>query len=505
MDDPAEWLSLDESRAESFACCTVPRDLFGAATIVLVINFSWRIQKRSGLSGLIAATFLALNSAFVAWSTGGLETTFFAFLVFAASYAYLSSLEADKNSFAAPSLFALAALTRPEGALFFAVASVHLAASEIIKNGRFVSRRIVMWVLIFLVISVPYYLWRLDYYGYPFPNTFYTKVGSGIDQYFRGLSYLWNFVKSFGFVFLVWPPIVLLLKQQRKTWINFFFLQVGVYLAYVVYVGGDGLAFYRFIVPILAFVYLLVQEGLVCLYDWVKQLSLDKGKRLVPVTATLLLVLSFAQTGKPALSVVLFPDFYRWREPQSEVSFPGNGKDHSYMWFDNYFVDRLAKAAAWLDANAAPGSVVASTPAGAIGYYMNLNVIDMLGLNDVHIAHMQAAGIGKGRAGHEKGDGEYVLSRSPDYILLGNVAVLPRSLDEDDMAKKLIRKSEHEIWADPDFRKRYERVSVKLSDEGVFRYFTFYKKKETAKQSRDERVPLDVDSTKVSSGKAGSS
>ena len=45
------------------------------------------------------------------------------------------------------------------------------------------------------------------------------------------------------------------------------------------------------------------------------------------------------------------------------------------------------------------------------------------------------------------------------------------------MAKKLIRKSEHEIWADAEFHKRYERISVKLSDEGVFRYFTFYKKK----------------------------
>jgi arabinofuranosyltransferase len=449
---------------------------FGAATIVLVINFSWWIRGKVGLSGLIAGAFLALNSAFVAWSTGGLETTFFAFLVFAGSYAYLSSLEADKKFFTAPILFALSALTRPEGTLFFAVTAIHLMERELRKSGKFVSSRILFFVLIFAAITAPYYLWRLNYYGYPFPNTFYTKVGSGIDQYFRGLSYLWNFVKSFGFVLLVFPPIMLLLKQERKTWINFFFLQVGVYLAYVVYVGGDGLAFFRFFVPILAFAYLLVQEGLICFYDWVKQLSLYKGKRLVPVTAALLLVLSFVQTGKPAMSVVLFPDSYRWREPQSEVSFPGNG-DHSYVWFDNYFVDRLAKAAAWLDANAAPGSVVASTPAGAIGYYMDLDVIDMLGLNDVHIAHTKSTAMGRDRAGHEKGDGKYVLSRSPDYILLGNVAVLPRQLDEEDMAKKLVRKSEREIWADPDFHKRYERVTVHLSDEGVFRYFTFYKKK----------------------------
>ena len=109
---------------------------FGAATIILVIFFSSRIQKRSGLSGLIAATFLALNSAFVAWTTGGLETTFFAFLVFAGSYAYLCSLEADKNFVAAPILFALASLTRPEGVLFFSVASLHLVTREITKEWQ---------------------------------------------------------------------------------------------------------------------------------------------------------------------------------------------------------------------------------------------------------------------------------------------------------------------------------------------------------------------------------
>jgi hypothetical protein len=335
----------------------------------------------------------------------------------------------------------------------------------------------VIWTVIGVTITAPYYLWRLDYYGFPFPNTFYTKVGSGIDQYLRGLRYLWNFAESAGFLLLAWPPIVLLLKRKKSTWMNFFFLQVGAYLAYVIYVGGDGLAFYRFIVPVLAFVYLLVQESLIYLYDSVKELSLTKRRRLVPITAMLLLVLSFVQTGKAALAIVIFPGFYRWREAQSEVSFPGDGKDHSYVWFDNYFVDRLAVAAHWLEKNAVPGSWVASTPAGAIGYYTNLNIIDMLGLNDLHIAHTKTIAIGRERAGHEKGDGKYVLSRAPDYILLGNVAVLPRQLSDEEMAKKLVRKSEHEIWADPDFHRRYERVTVKLSDRGVFQYFTFYRKK----------------------------
>ena len=43
----------------------------------------------------------------------------------------------------------------------------------------------------------------------------------------------------------------------------------------------------------------------------------------------------------------------------------------------------------------------------------------MLGLNDAHVGHTSTADLGKGRAGHEKGDGKYVLSRSPDYSLMG--------------------------------------------------------------------------------------
>lgn len=57
----------------------------------------------------------------------------------------------------------------------------------------------------------------------------------------------------------------------------------------------------------------------------------------------------------------------------------------------------------------------------------------------------------------------------PDYILMGNVAVLPNPVDKERMAKKLVRKSEHELWAEPRFHDTYELVCFPLSDIGVFR------------------------------------
>ena len=182
-------------------------------------------------------------------------------------------------------------------------------------------------------------------------------------------------------------------------------------------------------------------------------------------------------TVRPSLGLVLLPQSQSWHDPQSELTFPYSGYGRTYLHFDNYFVDRQRLAAEWLEQHAPKDAVVAATPAGSIAYHTHLRVIDMLGLNDVHIAHTANVPIGWHRAGHEKGDGRYVLSRAPDFILLGNVAVLSKALTEADMARKLVRTSEHEIWADPAFHRDYELVTVQLEPEGMFRYFSFYKKR----------------------------
>jgi hypothetical protein len=74
----------------------------------------------------------------------------------------------------------------------------------------------------------------------------------------------------------------------------------------------------------------------------------------------------------------------------------------------------------WLKENVPPNSVIATNTAGSIPYFSKLKTIDMLGMNDEHIAHRKIPSLGKGWAGHEKGDGAYVLSIRPDYIQLGS-------------------------------------------------------------------------------------
>ena len=308
---------------------------------------------------------------------------------------------------------------------------------------------------------------------------FYAKVGSGLEQYLRGLRYVRQYLFSYGGILLM-LPLPFLILRRREAWLQVLAPQVMLYSLYVVYVGGDGLAYHRFWVPIAPFACILAQEALRGAWTWARQSRFPVLAKSAGAGTGLLLCGAVVLSAAPSLGPVLSPETYRWREQQSGLSFPGNGMDHSFLNFDNYFIERQKLAAEWLDANALPNAVIAATPAGSIAYHSHLSVIDMLGLNDAHIAHFGRKGAGWSRAGHEKGDGAYVLSRSPDFILLGNVAVLPTPVGDREMAGKLVRTSEHEIWADPDFHRRYQRLTVELADQGIFRYFTFYKKRGVA-------------------------
>ncbi len=450
---------------------------FGAATILVTLRFSLLVNPKTGTASAIAAGLLAVSAPFIAWSTAGLETTLFALLIASASFCYLASPESSRLT---PLLFALAAMTRAEGLLFFGIVSCHLAIAEFRRGESPMSRRVLLWMLTFAVLYVPFYVWRFNYYGYPLPNVFYAKVGSGLDQYLRGLRYLREYLFSYGGILLALPLPFLVDRLKRDQWLQVLLPQVLLYGFYVVYVGGDGLAFQRFWVPILPFACLLTQEAIREAWRRAALLRVPLAANCAAAGIVLLACNGALLSAKRSMGPVLFPDSHRWQDTQSGLTFPGRGSDHPYLSFDNYFIERQRIAARWLDANAEPQSVAASTPAGAIAYYSHLRIIDMLGLNDVHIAHYGHAGRGWKRAGHEKGDGRYVLSRSPDFVLLGNVAVLPRPLDEDEMPGKLIHTSEYEIWADPDFHRQYERVSVDLGGPDIFRYFTFYKKKSVA-------------------------
>jgi hypothetical protein len=113
---------------------------------------------------------------------------------------------------------------------------------------------------------------------------------------------------------------------------------------------------------------------------------------------------------------------------------------------------------------AEPGDSIALVPIGAIAYYSEMIVYDMVGLVDPVIAHepfvpefIEASW----RPGHDKGDGLYILQHEPTYILIVDRLTYEPVSGVDDWA--LQYKSIVEIWGSPKFHAQYRFCPFRIT------------------------------------------
>ena len=72
---------------------------------------------------------------------------------------------------ASAAAFAFAAMTRPEGVMFFALAALFRILTNLRRERR--CCRVdsnCAWLALFLALFAPYFAWRWRYYGWPFPT-----------------------------------------------------------------------------------------------------------------------------------------------------------------------------------------------------------------------------------------------------------------------------------------------------------------------------------------------
>ena len=99
--------------------------LSALGTLVVAFLLMRRLMPEGGALATVPGLLLAVDGSFSLWSVSGLETAAFTFLVTLGALAYLWEWE-DEESFPwSGVLFALAALTRPEGVMVFLVAVGH--------------------------------------------------------------------------------------------------------------------------------------------------------------------------------------------------------------------------------------------------------------------------------------------------------------------------------------------------------------------------------------------
>ena len=102
------------------------------------------------------------------------------------------------------------------------------------------------WIIIVLAALSPFVLWSLFsllYYGFPFPNTAYAKLNTGIDKieiFKQGAKYFFSSLR-FDTITLVVIGISLILSFTNSTGSHLKYLGYGIIfnLLYIAYVGGD--------------------------------------------------------------------------------------------------------------------------------------------------------------------------------------------------------------------------------------------------------------------------
>jgi arabinofuranosyltransferase len=335
-----------------------------------------------------AAAFVVLCPVFYRWVPAGLETPIvflFQMLLWVLTERSVSNESASADEPAKDSLsslFALGAITfgcvliRADGFVFPIV-----AASYLLVHAR---RRAGLAVAITTAVTLGAHVaWRLSYYGYPLPNTYYAKVsGPLVQRVLHGAGDLAEIgVRACllpPVVAIAWAAVVALRNagQRQATAIDllralpFESWIAGALLPLWVYVGGD--------VYEERFLLILYPAGFLSLMRIVSpaRTSVTRAAAAAFVVLQLLVVVRFDYVSLPKYDQFLsLGEFLR----------------------DRYPAERS----------------IAIDGAGKVPYVTRMTSIDILGLNDLYLGHMATTFF---VVGHNKYDAPYIMRRRPNLI-----------------------------------------------------------------------------------------
>ncbi len=187
---------------------------------------------------IIGALLLLASAAFMDYSSSGLENPLTHLLLAQFAYVVLKQpFTPTKNLLAISILASLATVNRLDAILFYIPALIYFAYQSRLNKLN-------TWLTL-AVGFLPLIAWlafALFYYGFWAPNTYYAKLSSGIPThwfYTQGWNYLRNSIR--------WDPITLtlsavtafLILSERKPVKLILLCGSGIYLLYVVSIGGD--------------------------------------------------------------------------------------------------------------------------------------------------------------------------------------------------------------------------------------------------------------------------
>ena len=370
----------------------------GAVLALATLAVTWRLAQRLSLrqessSPWIAPVLLALSTPFIMWSVSGLESALMTCCLTTATW--LTLAERDRPALWPLMTLVLVALamTRIEGVAYAGLLLTYGLVCDF-RKGRLVQRAWLGKIGLFTVPLLAWHLWRISYYGWPLPNTYYAKMG-GSSTLMDGVRYHYHFaLDNFGNIgifmaiaLLTVAGWLLALRQRKLSHAHTLVLAVAaLHTAIVLYSGGDWMPFNRLIVPILPIAYVLLMVG----YEgfagspWSHRHTL--ALRVLGAGLAVVFVWQSLQATSDAI-----PTAERLTQETNDFKVAGQYLRETYP----------------------EDTTVAAINAGAMMFEAGLPFIDLVGLVDEEVAHdpMPARRDGKFASL------EYLVEREPGVII----------------------------------------------------------------------------------------
>jgi hypothetical protein len=428
-------------------------------TIVCVYLLYNEVNPLLRTENLITSILVLISPCFVYWSVAGMETSFYMMFLMFSLFIYFKKSNTPFSYIATGALFAILYLIRPECIVFFIYVLLFTAYQLFKEKNKFKWLLLICMVFGFQLIFAPYFIWHLKYFGMLFPNSFYAKVGGGIYQIKGGVSYFYiHGVDIFKRGWYIIIPFLVLFIFEKKNYKQIFLLGLAIISILITIInGGDHFEYARFLIPVLPLFLVGIPSSLKKAYLFFKnKINYTLFFFSIP---TMILILNIKN---PVYSEFIF-------KPKKPFVVENNNPDEGYKWEIGFI--KMGKT---LRNISKPGETIAVIPVGAIGYFSEMNVIDMAGIlnSDIASEPFVEKYIKNWRPGHNKGDGYYILAHKPEYIqLVDYLTTSPQRVPD---PQSLFFKSVFEIWNSPVFHYEYEFYPIKLS-EGI--YYNLYRRK----------------------------
>ncbi len=405
---------------------------------VLALNFCyWRPfmttlteENRAGKNStdknwryfLIAQYAFAFSATTGVWMVGGLEQPLLAALLAAALVSMTRALKHDDYWFwlLASLCLGIMCLTRPDIPLLCAAIALGIFISRGFTLKRFLQCTLLAVLPILFVLAQT--LFRLHYYGEWVPNTAYIKAQPNLMTWLTGFVYI-----STGLLFMLplsfyaFKAIGVARNSPHRDLAMIALSAISLTLIYLFIIGGDIFPAYRhFTVIVVLMVFIL--PAIALYFERRQTLS---TKRLT----TLAIIYIVVQWGNPATGFSRGDGWVHEGKPIGEMFKTGWG-------------------------NKQP--TIAVDAAGSLPYYTKYPAIDMLGLNDHHIAR-QKPDLTTNYIGHQFGDGNYVYARQPDMVNF----CIPQGKEKPCWSGG---KTLHQL---PEFQRNYTPVAFKYASDKI--------------------------------------